>query len=146
MAWWYRVRTWALICGGISTLLVSIFARTLDRFILSLAGSEDMRCVRSKVYAVCGGGQRSAFDSHPASGASLARSCSRLPLVLYSSSTRPDLVLILGPTLSKFLRVARFLFVPIDHQANQLLPSFSTTYPLAVSLPPPFVSQNVFAN
>lgn len=41
-----RVRTWALICGGISTLLVSIFARTLDRFILSLAGSEDMRCVK----------------------------------------------------------------------------------------------------
>ena len=30
------------MCGGISRMLVSIFARTLDRFILSLAGSEDM--------------------------------------------------------------------------------------------------------
>ena len=40
------MHTCALICGGISTLLVSIFARTLDRFILSLAGSEDMRSVQ----------------------------------------------------------------------------------------------------
>jgi len=36
------LRTWALVRGGMSRSLFSIFARTLDRFILSLAGSEDM--------------------------------------------------------------------------------------------------------
>ena len=55
------VRTWALICGGMSKSLVSIFARILDRFILSLTGSEDMTVtVRSDAVV---GGQRSVVGS-----------------------------------------------------------------------------------
>lgn len=41
-----RVRTWALMRGGMSRSLFSIFARTLDRLILSLVGSEDMTGVK----------------------------------------------------------------------------------------------------
>ena len=46
------VRTWALMRGGMSRSLFSIFARTLDRFILFLVGSEDMAGAK----VVCGAG------------------------------------------------------------------------------------------
>ena len=43
-------------------------------------------------------GRRLIAIRHPELGSLLlARSCSRLPLAFHSSSTRPDLVLILGP-------------------------------------------------
>ena len=110
MIWWYCVRTWALICGGISRMLVSIFARTLERFILSLAGSEDMTSVKM---------QWSEFKGRLLSG---IRSSLALAPVLYSPSRTTH-----SSTYSQQVLESRQIFVCpalIDHhhQASTKLP------------------------
>lgn len=55
------VRTWALTFGGMSRSLFSIFARTLDRFILSLAGLED---IRQLAVLKCGGRGQAIYRNY----------------------------------------------------------------------------------
>ena len=121
-----NARTWALMRDGMSRSLFSIFARTLDKFILSLARSEDMTSTK-----VVGGAEK---EMRWWSKVYWLISSAELALASLSSSL--SLSLVLAPTLSEFLRVAYIFVCSVG----------VTTCSLPVTPLAPVVSQNVFAN